>query len=97
MLATKLARLTFFGAALVAGACGSGADEVATEPIRIDGSSTLYPLTTTVAEEFGKERPGAKLEVRFSGTGAGFDRFCRGETDIQDASRPIEPNESTCR
>jgi phosphate transport system substrate-binding protein len=74
-------------------ACGSGGGDVPTEPIRIDGSSTVYPLTTTVAEEFRKARPTAKVEVRFSGTGAGFERFCRGETDVQDASRPIEPNE----
>ena len=81
------------GAASFVSACGSGGGDVATEPIRIDGSSTLFPLTTTVAEEFQRARPNAKVEVRFSGTGAGFERFCKGETDIQDASRPIEPNE----
>ncbi|HEY7441560.1 MAG TPA: PstS family phosphate ABC transporter substrate-binding protein [Vicinamibacterales bacterium] len=78
---------------LFVGACGPGRKTVTTEPILVDGSSTLFPLTTTVAEEFQMSRPGTKVEVRFSGTSAGFDRFCSGETDIQDASRPIESRE----
>ena len=79
-------------ASIVAG-CGSRGSDLPTQPIRIDGSSTVYPLTTTVAEEFQKARQNTDVEVRFSGTGAGFDRFCKGETDIQDASRPIASNE----
>jgi phosphate transport system substrate-binding protein len=58
--------------------------------IKIDGSSTVYPVTEAVAEEFQKAKRGAvKVTVGISGTGGGFKKFCRGETDISDASRPI--------
>ena len=58
--------------------------------IKIDGSSTVYPVTEAVAEEFQKAKKGAiKITVGISGTGGGFKKFCRGETDISDASRPI--------
>jgi phosphate transport system substrate-binding protein len=61
-----------------------------TGSIQIDGSSTVYPLTEAVAEEFGKEsKGGVRITVGIAGTGGGFKRFCRGETDISDASRPI--------
>ncbi len=56
--------------------------------IKIDGSSTVYPITEAVAEEFQK-KTGVKVTVGISGTGGGFKKFCRGETDISDASRPI--------
>ena len=56
--------------------------------IKIDGSSTVYPITEAVAEEFQKETK-IKVTVGESGTGGGFKKFCRGETDISDASRPI--------
>jgi len=58
--------------------------------IKIDGSSTVYPVTEAVAEEFQKAKRGKiKVTVGISGTGGGFKKFCRGETDISDASRPI--------
>ncbi|MBI5739177.1 MAG: PstS family phosphate ABC transporter substrate-binding protein [Nitrospirae bacterium] len=58
--------------------------------VRIDGSSTVYPITEAVAEEFQKARRGeVKVTVGISGTGGGFKKFCRAETDISDASRPI--------
>jgi phosphate transport system substrate-binding protein len=58
--------------------------------IKIDGSSTVYPITEAVAEEFQKAQKGAvRVTVGISGTGGGFKKFCRGETDISDASRPI--------
>jgi phosphate transport system substrate-binding protein len=58
--------------------------------IHIDGSSTVYPVTEAVAEEFQKAKKGAvKVTVGVSGTGGGFKKFCRGETAISDASRPI--------
>ncbi|NTW58409.1 MAG: PstS family phosphate ABC transporter substrate-binding protein [Nitrospirae bacterium] len=58
--------------------------------IKIDGSSTVYPITEAVAEEFQKSTKGAtKVTVGISGTGGGFKKFCRNETDISDASRPI--------
>ena len=57
--------------------------------IQIDGSSTVYPVTEAVAEEFQIASDGTKVTVGISGTGGGFKRFCRGETDISNASRPI--------
>lgn len=65
-------------------------DAHAQSVVKIDGSSTVYPVTEAVAEEFQKEQKGAiKVTVGISGTGGGFKKFCRGETDISDASRPI--------
>jgi phosphate transport system substrate-binding protein len=61
--------------------------------IRVDGSSTVGPLTEAIAEEFNAENPDVKVTVGTSGTGGGFEKFCAGETDISDASRPIEPDE----
>ena len=62
--------------------------------IKIDGSSTVYPITEAVAEEFQKiEKGKTKVTVGISGTGGGFKKFCSGETDISDASRPIKPSE----
>ncbi|HBI22744.1 MAG TPA: protein sphX [Nitrospiraceae bacterium] len=62
--------------------------------IKIDGSSTVFPITEAVAEEFQKlEKGKIKVTVGISGTGGGFKRFCIGETDISDASRPIKPTE----
>jgi phosphate transport system substrate-binding protein len=64
---------------------GSEAASGGTGDIKIDGSSTVFPISEAVAEAFGKSNPGKKV----SGTGGGFKKFCRGETDISDASRPI--------
>jgi phosphate transport system substrate-binding protein len=64
-----------------------------TKLIKIDGSSTVFPITEAVAEEFQKANNGIKVMVGISGTGGGFKRFARGETDISDASRPIKPKE----
>ncbi len=58
--------------------------------VKIDGSSTVFPITEAMAEDFQKSRKGkVKVTVGISGTGGGFKKFCRGETDISDASRPI--------
>src|SRR5215208_3996549 len=62
--------------------------------IRVDGSSTVGPLTEAIAEEFNAENPDVKVTVGTSGTGGGFEKFCAGETDISDASRPIEEDET---
>lgn len=64
-----------------------------TGSIRIDGSSTVYPITEAVAEEFRAIHPKVKVTVGVSGTGGGFKKFSRGETDISDASRPIKAKE----
>jgi phosphate transport system substrate-binding protein len=61
--------------------------------VKIDGSSTVYPVTEAVAEEFQKANKGLKVTVGVSGTGGGFKKFCRTETDIANASRPITKSE----
>lgn len=69
-----------------------------TATIKIDGSSTVFPITEAVAEEFQKQPGAAKVTVGISGTGGGFRKFCAGETDISNASRPILQREiDTCR
>ena len=70
-----------------------------TTVVKVDGSSTVFPITEAVAEEFQKEtRGGVRVTVGISGTGGGFKKFCRGETDVQDASRPISQSEmDACR
>jgi phosphate transport system substrate-binding protein len=73
------------------GGGGGGAD--LSGSIRIDGSSTVAPLTEAIAEEFMAENSGVRVTVGTSGTGGGFEKFCAGETDISDASRAIEPEE----
>ena len=62
--------------------------------IEIDGSSTVFPVSEAVAEEFGKLHPDVRVNVGVSGTGGGFKRFTVGEIDISDASRPIKGNEA---
>jgi phosphate transport system substrate-binding protein len=82
----------------IAGCGGSGPESppgTATAPqvITVDGSSTVAPLTEAVAEEFQKAQPGNRVTVGTSGTGGGFQKFCRDEIDISDASRPIRADE----
>ena len=89
--------------ATTAAACGGGSSESAASNaapavIQLDGSSTVFPISEAVAEEFQKANPGIRVTVGISGTGGGFQKFCRGETDISDASRPIRPTEiETCQ
>jgi phosphate transport system substrate-binding protein len=90
---------------VVAAGCGGGRDSGdeagATPPaasdlsgsIEADGSSTVGPFTTAAAESFGREHPGVRVTVGVSGTGGGFERFCAGETDLSNASRPIKDEE----
>jgi phosphate transport system substrate-binding protein len=69
---------------------GLAAGKAQAQLVQIDGSSTVFPVTEAVAEEFQKAKKGAvKVTVGIAGTGGGFKKFCRGETDISDASRPI--------
>ena len=72
---------------------------VKAQVIQIDGSSTVFPITEAVAEEFQQVKKGkVKVTVGIAGTGGGFKKFCRGETDISDASRPILKQEmETCK
>jgi phosphate transport system substrate-binding protein len=76
--------------ALALGQLAAGGALAQSNVVKIDGSSTVYPITEAVAEEFQKaEKNAVKVTVGISGTGGGFKKFCRGETDISDASRPI--------
>jgi phosphate transport system substrate-binding protein len=61
--------------------------------ISLDGSSTVLPFAQAAAELFNEDNPNVKITVGSSGTGGGFEKFCAGETDISDASRPIKPDE----
>ena len=72
---------------------GSGTDSDLTGDVLVDGSSTVYPMSTAAAELFREEAPKVKVPVGEAGTGGGFERFCAGETDISDASRPIKEDE----
>ena len=74
----------------VSGAALFGAQMAQADVVKVDGSSTVYPITEAVAEEFQKAKKNAiKVTVGISGTGGGFKKFCRGEIDIANASRPI--------
>ncbi|HEU4941329.1 MAG TPA: substrate-binding domain-containing protein, partial [Candidatus Eisenbacteria bacterium] len=72
---------------------GSGTPSGLSGDIRVDGSSTVAPLTEAIAEEFNAQNPDVRVTVGTSGTGGGFEKFCAGETDISDASRAIEEDE----
>ena len=85
-------------------ACGRGdqasqqGPPAASSVIAIDGSSTVFPIGEAVAEEFQRANRGARVTVGTSGTGGGFQKFCRGETDMSNASRPIKAGEAAaCR
>jgi phosphate transport system substrate-binding protein len=90
---------------VIAAACGSpqsrtgqGGVGEGSQVITADGSSTVFPVTEAVAEEFQKANPGTRVTVGRSGTGGGFQKFCRNETDISNASRPIRsPEPERCQ
>ncbi len=100
---TRFAALaaTALAGSLALAACGGGSsgdssasgDANLSGAVRIDGSSTVYPLTALAAEDFMGANPGVQVTVASSGTGGGFEKFCRGETDANDASRPIKDEE----
>jgi phosphate transport system substrate-binding protein len=90
--------------ALSVAACGNSEDDSGSSAtaaggqklsgkIVLDGSSTVYPFAQAAAEQFQQENPGVKITVGESGTGGGFEKFCAGETDIANASRPIKDDE----
>jgi phosphate transport system substrate-binding protein len=87
----KWANYVVLGMSAVIGAMVATVSVAAPDKIvKIDGSSTVFPITEAVAEDFQKAMKGAvKVTVGISGTGGGFKKFCRGEIDIADASRPI--------
>ncbi len=93
----KLCLALFLGSFLVF-SCGSKSSTESSSSlageIKIDGSSTVYPITEAIAEEFRIGQPNVKVTVGVSGTGGGFKKFGRGETDINNASRPIKDGEA---
>ena len=72
---------------------GGGGEQALSGKIAIDGSSTVAPFAQAAAELFNEENPDVQITVGTSGTGGGFEKFCAGETDISDASRPIKDDE----
>lgn len=107
-LRRSVAPVALTAAALLTGSACGGSDTVSVSgegvegdlsgTVRVDGSSTVAPLTTVAAQLFQGENPGVKVTVGTSGTGGGFEKFCAGETDVNDASRPIENDEkSACQ
>jgi phosphate transport system substrate-binding protein len=90
---TKVGYLAGCGLLLLAlvTACASGAEPRGS--IVIEGSSTVFPLTQQVVLEFKRAQPKVDVKINIAGTGGGFQKFCNGETFIQDASRPISPEE----
>ena len=86
----KLATILISALMLAAASSAASAQTI----IAVDGSSTVFPITEAMAEEFQKANPGIKVTVGIAGTGGGFKKFCRGEIDISDASRPIKKSEA---
>jgi phosphate transport system substrate-binding protein len=97
---TKRLALAFAACLALAGLAAAAGNASGTKlkgTITADGSSTVGPYTTAAAEGFHKLHSAVNVTVGISGTGGGFERFCRGETDLSDASRPIKGSESkTC-
>ena len=97
MFRNKLFAAAFVALAMILGACNGGAGDPGTGSlsgsINADGSSTVFPITQAIAELFNEDAPDVKVSVGTSGTGGGFEKFCAGETDISDASRPIKDEE----
>ncbi|MBN2732627.1 MAG: PstS family phosphate ABC transporter substrate-binding protein [Balneolaceae bacterium] len=89
MFKQYLALAVFCG--FILSSCSSG--NSSSNEVKIDGSSTVFPITEAVAEEFRSEAPNVRVTVGVSGTGGGFKKFLRGETDINNASREIQPIE----
>jgi phosphate transport system substrate-binding protein len=90
----------FAALALLLSACGgeddSGSDDGgsgASGSVAVDGSSTVFPMSDAAAELLAEENPDIEVSVSESGTGGGFEKFCAGDTDISDASRPIDDDE----
>jgi phosphate transport system substrate-binding protein len=108
MTLRRRARLAALGVAsiLLVAACSTGGaspsapgdsaapDSGLSGTIAIDGSSTVYLITAAIAEDFQKANPNVKVPVSLSGTGGGFKKFCAGETDANDASRPIKTEDT---
>jgi phosphate transport system substrate-binding protein len=84
--------LTACGGDEEGGGSGDGGGDVSGS-VLVDGSSTVFPMSDAAAELLSKENSGIEVSVSESGTGGGFEKFCAGQTDISDASRPIDEEE----
>ncbi|MEK6326566.1 MAG: PstS family phosphate ABC transporter substrate-binding protein [Actinomycetota bacterium] len=84
--------LLAIGISACGGDDGGGSSDLS-GTIRVDGSSTVFPFAQAAAELFNEDNPNVKISVGEAGTSGGFEKFCAGEIDISDASRPIEPEE----
>lgn len=94
LLATTCALLLACGSGERADDAGERSNTATTQVIQLDGSSTVYPISEAIAEEFQLQNQGRlRVTVGVSGTGGGFKKFCRGELDIANASRPIQRSE----
>ncbi len=95
MIAISRSIVAVAGAGLLLMGCGGDAGEarIVAGAVQIDGSSTVFPIAEAVGEEFQIANPDVRVTVGFSGTGGGFERFCAGETDLSNASRPINDSE----
>ena len=93
LVITLTAALTAVVLAGCGGSGGGGGGNGLSGLIEADGSSTVGPFTSAAAQRFKQEQSGVNVTVGISGTGGGFERFCRGETDLSDASRPIKDEE----
>ena len=103
MKSTSFRRAILPGVAVIAmalSACGgadagadTGSGNGASGSVAVDGSSTVFPMSNAAAELLSEENPDVQVAVAESGTGGGFEKFCAGQTDISDASRPIEQEE----
>lgn len=90
----KITKIAAIAALALTGVAASGLVRADVALVKVDGSSTVYPITEAVAEDFQKSKKNSiRVTVGISGTGGGFKKFCRGETDISDASRPITKQE----
>ena len=95
----RVAALPVLGLAFTLAACGgqsqgtSGSDGSVSGEVVVDGSSTVQPLTAAAGELFKEQQSGVNVSVATSGTGGGFEKFCQGQTDISNASRPIKDEE----
>ncbi len=96
---TKVYTIRVLSAVVLVAVCASGAAGAQVQSVKIDGSSTVFPITEAVAEDFQKAKKGTvRVTVGISGTGGGFKKFCRGDIDIANASRPIlKPEMAECR
>ncbi len=90
---TKHVALAIFISLFLSSCSGNNSGDTLTGEVKIDGSSTVFPITEAVAEEFRSEAPSVRVTVGVSGTGGGFQKFIRGDIDINNASREIKPSE----